>query len=85
MLAPHLRQLREKAGLSPQDAAALIGVGRTTLHSWETDGTWYRRPSPSALQSALDAYRASPEEAAEAWRLLAATPAAQDRTHGEAA
>lgn len=54
------------------DIALKIGVARCTLNSWCTNGTSARQPEPRHLQALLDEVKATADQRAEAWRLLAA-------------
>lgn len=56
-LGDALRTLRESRGLSLADAARRAGVGKATLHHWET-GRF--RPTGARLAQALDALGAEP-------------------------
>ncbi len=47
-----IKEARESAALTQKDAAALLGVSKRTLESWE-EGT--RQPKPAEQQRALEA------------------------------
>lgn len=50
-----IKETRESAALTQKDAAALLGISKRTLESWE-EGT--RQPKPAEQQRALEALRA---------------------------
>lgn len=49
-----IKEARESAALTQRNAAALLGVSKRTLESWE-EGT--RQPKPAEQQRALEALR----------------------------
>ncbi len=62
-----LRDLREKAGLRPEEAAYKLGVALSTLRNWEVGRS---RPTmnPDQFIKTLEIYDCSLEEFAEATR-----------------
>lgn len=55
MFKTAVKEARESAALTQKDAAALLGVSKRTLESWE-EGT--RQPKPAEQQRALETLRA---------------------------
>lgn len=51
---PVRRLLRERAGLSQAEVAAVLGVGRTAVTRWETGARHPRRPSRVAYIELLE-------------------------------
>ena len=83
MVGKHLQSLRLAAGMSLADVAAAIGIGRSTVHKWETGEV---RILAAHLSRYLDAVGASPADRAEALRLAgehAAPPDAGTSPVGE--
>ena len=71
-----LKKLRERSGLTVQEAAEKIGVHRATLYTWEDDPPG-RRAGAEALRSLLDLYRASQDERVSVALLFALNEAPQ--------
>lgn len=68
-LSSHLRKLLGNHAVVT--IAEKIGVAKCTLYSWFNNGSSVRLPEPRHLQALLDEVKATKEERAEAWRLLA--------------
>lgn len=69
-----LARLRERAGLTQEQAAAKIGASRPAVVRWETQKPWGLRPRPHNLTALLNLYGATDAERAEVFTLFA-TPA----------
>lgn len=78
MLPILLQRLRHTKGLTLEQAAAAMNIGRSTISSWEAEaGVHKRTPTLSNLRELLTVYAAEPEDRAQAealWLELAATP-----------
>jgi transcriptional regulator with XRE-family HTH domain len=75
MVGKHLQGLRVAAGMSLADVAAAIGIGRSTVHKWETGEV---RILAAHLARYLDAVGASADARAEALRLAGEHAAPSD-------
>lgn len=58
-MAPLLRSLRQRAGLSVVEAAARIGVTRATVYAWESGD---KEPEKDNLSALARVYEATEEE-----------------------
>lgn len=65
----HLREICRDRSIS--QLVTRLGIARPTVHSWLTNRTSGRLPSPRHLQALLDEVNATPEQRASAWKLLA--------------
>jgi len=54
MFKQRIKETRESAALTQKDAAALLGISKRTLESWEEGA---RQPKPAEQQRALEALR----------------------------
>lgn len=63
--AVDMKELRERAGLSPEAVAVALGVAVSTVRNWEA-GTTEPRPGVTNLPKYLDAYQCSLTELVEA-------------------
>ena len=68
-LSSHLRTLLSDHPIAV--VAEKVGVAKSTLHSWLTQGSSARLPEPRHLEDLLDLVEASAEERAQAWSGLA--------------
>jgi transcriptional regulator with XRE-family HTH domain len=62
---PTLRDLRERALLSPAELASICTVDRQTIYNWEHGR---RRPTPEYQRKLVAALRCTPEELLAALR-----------------
>ena len=60
-----MKELRQKAGLSPEAVAVALGVAVSTVRNWEA-GTSEPRPGVTNLPRYLEVYRCSLEDLVEA-------------------
>jgi transcriptional regulator with XRE-family HTH domain len=58
-MAQLLRTLRQRAGLTVEEAAARIGVTRATVYAWEAGD---KEPDKDSLRAAATAYDATEDE-----------------------
>lgn len=77
----HLKEMCRRHPISRLIAS--LGIARPTIHSWMTSGVSARLPSPRHLQALLDVVDATPEQRAEAWRLLAEADEERARRTGD--